>query len=195
MKDIDGIERALEILKPHWSEIEKDFERHNARYLALSAANHDVIGRVLKAHLVVESFIDGFLRDFYTLPDVESVRLSFFQKASLLPASKSGASYVKPGILQLNSVRNKYGHHLEFEIETYHLSAVYEVLRTARAGQQFSTHIEAIEAFAAVACAFLSLPPKHLQDQFAEAFSELTSHLPDSVAEEIPLEVRPEMDG
>lgn len=33
MKDIEGIERALEVLAPEWPEIEKEFSRQNERYL------------------------------------------------------------------------------------------------------------------------------------------------------------------
>jgi hypothetical protein len=56
MKDIEGIENVVQILKPHWPEIEADFERHNARFLELAATDHDAIGRVLRAHLIVENF-------------------------------------------------------------------------------------------------------------------------------------------
>ncbi|MBY3143966.1 hypothetical protein HFO65_36765 [Rhizobium laguerreae] len=56
MREIEGIEEAMGVLKPHWGEIEEDFHRHNARFLALAATDHDVIGRVLRSHLVVEIF-------------------------------------------------------------------------------------------------------------------------------------------
>ncbi len=55
MKDIDGIEQAVAVLRPHWQEIEADFGKQNQRYLDLVAADHDAIGRVLRAHLVIES--------------------------------------------------------------------------------------------------------------------------------------------
>lgn len=184
MKDIDGIEYALDVLRPHWAEIERHFDEQNARFLELSAANHDLIGRILRVHLVVESFVDTFLQQHLRIEDLAQVRLTFFQKVSLLPSKRSSASLVKPGIHQLNAIRNKFGHRLDHKIEPYQLSAIFEVLAIARPGVSFAEPVDAIEAFAPVACAFLSIPPKHLEEVFVEAFTAVSSHEPDSMAEE-----------
>jgi hypothetical protein len=184
VKDIDGIDRALKILEPHWAEIEKRFDEQNARFLELSAADHDLIGRILRVHLVVESFLDTFLQQHLAIEDLSPLRLTFYQKASLLPSEGASGSFVKPGILQLNSVRNKFGHRLDYAIESHHLSAIYAVLETARAGVRFGSHVEAIEAFAPVACAFLAVAPKHLQEAFVEAFAEVKAYEPESLVED-----------
>ena len=99
MKDIDGIENVLKVLEPHWHDIQADFNRHNQRFLQLAQADHDVIGRVLRAHLVVENFIEPFLSLHFGIKDVSELRLSFFQKAKLLPSEGSSAAFVRPGIL------------------------------------------------------------------------------------------------
>jgi hypothetical protein len=96
---------VLEVLAPRWDEIEKTFDAQNRRYLALAAADHDAIGRVLRTHLVVERFLGSFLQTFFGIDDVEAVRLSFSQKATLLPARSSSAAFVRPGILQFNVQR------------------------------------------------------------------------------------------
>lgn len=182
MNDIDGIHAVLEVLSPHWDEIKADFDRHNRRFLKLAGADHDAIGRVLRAHLVVESFLDAFLCTYYDLENFEQMRLSFCQKALLLPARGSSAAFVRPGILQLNCVRNKFGHELNRQIARHEVSAVYEALQVAREGAVFESPLDAIEAFAPVACAFLSVPPPHLQELFMEAFAAVKSHLPEMVA-------------
>ncbi|PSL10932.1 hypothetical protein CLV44_12412 [Marinobacterium halophilum] len=178
MKDIDGIEQVLQVLQPHWEQIEADFERHNQRFLELSAADHDAIGRVLRAHLVIESFMGAFLTQHYGLDDFEGLKLSFFQKAKLFPSRVSSAAAVRPGILQVNSVRNKFGHRLNHQIERHEISAVLEMLRAARPGIDFESEVEAIEASATVACAFLSVPPPELQQLFLEAFQNVHSYEP-----------------
>lgn len=178
MKDIDGIERVLQVLQPHWKEIEADFEDHNRRFLELVASDHDAIGRVLRAHLVIESFMDSFLTKHYGLEGFDDLKLSFYQKAKLLPSRASSAAAVRPGILQVNSVRNKYGHRLHHKIERHEISAVLEMLSAARPGIQFASEVEAIEAFAPLACAFLSVPPPELQKLFLEAFQNVRSHEP-----------------
>jgi hypothetical protein len=182
MNDIDGIHAVLEVLAPHWNQIEADFDRHNNRFLELASADHDAIGRVLRAHLVIESFLDTFLRIQYDLESLEQLRLSFYQKALLLPAAGSSAAFVRPGILQLNALRNKFGHELNHQIGQHEVSAIYAVLQVARAHVVFESPLDAIEAFAPIACAFLSVPPPHLQALFMEAFSKVKSYVPETVA-------------
>jgi hypothetical protein len=82
--------------------------------------------------------------------------------------------------LQLNAVRNKFGHRLNHEIERHEISAVLEALAVARPGIDFANPISAIEAFAPVACAFLSVPPPQLQQLFMEAFANVRSYNPEN---------------
>jgi hypothetical protein len=178
MKDIEGIQDALRVLEPHWAEIEEDFNRQNRRFLELAAADHNMIGRVLKAHLVIETFLGEFLTAHYGIEDLSALRLTFAQKAKLLPQFNSSAAFVRPGIIQLNAVRNKFGHRLNHAIEHHEISAIYEVLQIARSGIQFPSQVEAIEAFAPIACAFLTVPPPHLQQIFMEAFANIRSYEP-----------------
>ena len=171
MREIEGIEDAMDVLRPHWGAIEEDFNRANKRYLAMAATDHNVVGRVLRAHLIIENFMNSYLVDLFGFEDYDNLRLSFYQKATMLPKSKSSAAWVRPGIIQLNVVRNKYGHRLDHKIEFPDISAISEVLTVSRSGVQFSTPIDAIEAFAPVACAFLSVPSPQLSEAFKEAFS------------------------
>lgn len=179
MREIDGIQEAMAMLQPHWEEIEDDFDRHNQRYLELAATDHETVGRVLRAHLVVENFMNTFLPTYFGIDDYDELRLSFAQKAKLLPSTKSSAAFVRSGIIQLNSVRNKYGHRLNHTVEFQEIEAILEVLSVARTNANFETPIAAIEAFVPVACAFLSVPPAHLQEAFMEAFSSIHSYSPE----------------
>lgn len=182
MKDIDGIQEVLRVLEPHWGRIEADFKHQNERFLELAAADHDMIGRVLKAHLVIESFLGEFLMAHYRIEDLSELRLTFAQKAKLLPQSKSSAAFVRPGIIQLNAVRNKFGHRLNHIIQSHEISAIYEVLQVARSGVQFASQVDAIEAFAPIACAFLTVPPPDLQQLFMEAFAHVHSYEPENAS-------------
>lgn len=179
MREIEGIEEAMDVLKPYWGEIEQDFRRNNDRFLALIATDHDVIGRVLRSHLVVENFLNSYLQETFELEDFDELRLTFAQKAKMLPSSKASAAFVRPGIIQLNKVRNKFGHELNHVIEFGEINAITQVLDIARPSASFPAPIDAIEAFAPVACAFLSIPPKHLQEAFVEAFKHVHTHLPE----------------
>lgn len=147
MRDIEGIERVVERLRPHMAEIEARFNQENARFIALIQRPHDVVGRLLKCHLIVEHYLERFLTEHFGLESVGDAKLNFFNKAMLLPSSASSAAFVRPGILKLNSIRNKAGHNLGAEPDFADLGPINEVLRIARPGVNFNSPIEAIEAF------------------------------------------------
>jgi hypothetical protein len=165
---------TAKILEPHWPAIEQHFDVLNARFTALMRTEHEPIGRVLKSHLVIESFIDAFLMGCFRHSDIEGGRLSFHQKASLLPLN-SGAGLVRPGILQLNRLRNKFSHRLDHVPTSEEISEIERVLTLARPSKEARTPIDAIEAFTPVACAFLDVPPEPLQEVFLQAFSSTLS--------------------
>lgn len=91
----------------------------------------------------------------------------------LLTNNASSAAFVKPGIIKLNSLRNRAGHVLNSDINFCDLGPISEVLSIARPRVQFEKPIDAIEAFTTIVCAWLSVPPKELQELFVEAFAEI----------------------
>jgi hypothetical protein len=107
---------------------------------------------------------------------VADAKLNFFNKAMLLPTRASSAAFVRPGILKLNTIRNKAGHNLGAEPDFADLGPIMEALRVARPRTRFTAPIEAIEAFATIACTWLVIPPKEHQQLFAEAFSNIRVH-------------------
>lgn len=129
----------------------------------MAATDDEVVGRVVRAHLIIENFLNSYLVDIFGFEDFGALRLSFSQKAKMLPQSKIGAMWGRPRIFQLNAVRNKYGHRLDHTVGLPAISAIMEVLSVPRSGQEFSTPIDAIEAFAPVACAFLLFPSNIFQ--------------------------------
>ena len=173
MRDIEGIEKVVESFKPHWSAIEAHFNKENERFKALMNRDHDVLGQILKCHLIVEHYLDRFLSTKYPGTNIEEARLTFFQKAKLLPDAGSSASFVKPGIVRLNYIRNKFGHSLEACLDPDALGPIDEVLDVARHGATFSNTIERIQAFTTIACTWLILPPPGLEQVFLDAFSQV----------------------
>jgi len=173
MREIEGIERVIERLRPHMAEIEQRFNIENAHLISLIQHPHDIIGRLLKCHLIVEHYLERFLAEHYGLESVEDAKLNFFNKAMLLPTSSTSAAFVRPGILKLNSIRNKASHNLASEPSFADLGPITEVLQIARPAVAFSSPIEAIEAFTTVACTWLIVPTKQHQQLFAEAFADV----------------------
>lgn len=180
MKDIDGIEEVVAVLEPHWNEINQHFEQENKKYLEMFQADHDAIGRVLRAHLIIESFMGGFLVENYGIERFDELRLTFAQKARLLPSQHSSAAFVRPGVIQLNAVRNKFSHGLNYSIQAHDIGAIYSVLNVSRPNMRFDSPVDAIEAFTPIACAFLSIPKPEIQELFTKAFEALRSFNPEN---------------
>ena len=173
MREIEGVEEALRKLKPHFPQLEAHFNAENERLKTLLSIDHDPIGRVLKCHLVVEHFLTRYLAERFETQTLDQAKLSFFQKAQLIPTEREIATFVRPGILSLNKARNKFTHRLDATIEFDDISSIMETLSYARHGTTFSDPYSAIEAFAAVACAFLIVTPPELQYAMAEAFQSI----------------------
>lgn len=173
MRLIEGVEEARAILHPHWAEVDVWFLEQNQRFLTMMNSNHDVLGRVLKCHLVVEAFLTEFLKHRVGAEELDAARLTFFQKASLLPEGGSGASFVRPGILKLNTIRNRLGHNPSATFSADELGPINHVLGLARPNTVFACPIERLEAFAAVACALLLVAPPPLKDVFDRAFAHI----------------------
>lgn len=76
-----------------------------------------IVGRVLKAHLIVEHYLTQYLQ--YQNPNIGNLnkaKLSFFQKIELLNDNDISISFLKPGLIQINRIRNKLAHNLKVEI-------------------------------------------------------------------------------
>jgi hypothetical protein len=67
MRDIEGIETVMRKLEPHWPNIMAHFNSENEKFKALVSQDHDLLGRVLKSHLIVEHYLNRFLTEHYRL--------------------------------------------------------------------------------------------------------------------------------
>lgn len=146
-------------------------EHENQAFIDLISSPHDALGRVLKCHLVVEHYLNRFLVAHFGIDNFDDVRLTFAQKAKLLPNRATAAAFVKPGIVQLNRIRNRFGHSLGADLSNEDLGSIGAVLDVAKRGVTFGSPVEAIEAFTIVACTFMIVPPAELQHVFLKAFS------------------------
>jgi hypothetical protein len=159
----------MKLLAPFMEDLEKEAQAEVDRYNKLLSADHEAIGRILRVHLIVEQYMNEHLKAKLRINNLADARLSFGQKANLLREEDPTAAFVKPGILQLNAVRNKFGHTLTPSIEWGGINAITAVLDIARKGVVYAEPIDAIEAFAAVACAFLIESPSIRRTQLEEA--------------------------
>lgn len=173
MRDIEGVDEAIRELDQHWRAISADFEEKNQAFIALMNRDHVTLGRVLKCHLVVEHYIDQFLVSHFGAHDFLEARLTFHQKAMLLPRRASAAAFVRPGIIRLNKIRNGFGHRLDAKLDTEDLGPILQVLEIARKGISFVEPVDAVEAFTTVACTWLMVSDEALGQVMARAFAKI----------------------
>ena len=173
MLDNEEIQAVIEKLKPHFAVINQHFERENKIFIDLISSSHDTLGRVLKCHLLVEHYLNRFLVAHFDMDNFDDVRLAFAQKAALIPDRTTAASFVKPGIIELNTIRNRFCHSLGAELSFQNLVSIRRVLDIAEPRVAFRSPVEAIEAFMRVACTFLVPAPAELKKIFTEAFSSV----------------------
>jgi hypothetical protein len=176
MREIEGLEHAVEVLRPHWDDFNRHFDAENEKFIALLRRDHDGIGRVLKAHLILEHYLTSYLSRCLGIDNIDSIRLTFAQKVELLPSTGSAASVIKLGIKRLNTIRNMLAHRLDVDLEQVDLNAMNEVIHLFRPQALFRSNIERIDAFMTIAVTFLILPPPELQQAFAEAFSRVHAY-------------------
>jgi len=169
MRDIDFIPEVVAELAPKWPRIEQRFNEENEAFKKLLARDHDLIGRVLKGHLIVENYINRHLESLSPEHDWEAANLRFAQKASLLPTTNPKVAWLLPGIRELNKIRNRLGHCISTSIALRDLPECQSVLAIARSRKTYTEPVDVIEDFITVACTWL-IVDKEIEGIFEEAF-------------------------
>ena len=158
----------LDLFAPIMDELTKEAQAEIDRFEVAFSADHNAIGRVLKVHLVIEQYLNEYIGAKYKIENLEELRLTFNQKTCLLKDDLSPAAWVKSAIQNVNNVRNKFSHTLTPKINWGEINNVVDVLKIARKGVSYDEPIDAIEAFAPVACAFLIEAPSSRRTHFEQ---------------------------
>lgn len=169
MRDIDFISEVVKELSAHWPRIEHRFTEENERFKALIAQDHNLIGHVLKCHLILENYINRHLEAVSPKHNWSSANLRFGQKIDLLPEENPKVRWILPGIRELNVVRNRLGHRLDAAVDLSDFKECLEALKVARSGKTYSRPIEVVEDFTTVACTWLIVDDE-IEKIFNEAF-------------------------
>jgi hypothetical protein len=169
MRDIDFIPDVVAELAPHFPRIEKRFDQENEAFKRLLAQDHDLIGRVLKCHLIIENYINRHLESVSPSHNWQEARLRFAQKIELMPRENPKVAWILPGIRQINKIRNRFGHRISADVSLGDLTECISVLAIARKDKKYTDSIQIIEDFTTVACTWLIVDPE-IEGVFAEAF-------------------------
>ena len=176
MKIIDKVKEVVQQFGEHFEEIETEFNKQNDYFKSLVDTDHDILGRVLKFHLIVEHYLTNYLQNKFSDLDFMNARLSFSQKINLISQQDTRAAFVKPGIIELNKIRNKFGHNLGAELTLNDQKEMLKVLKVARLGKTYAEPLEVINDFSTVASTFLIVNPEEIDVLWQEIFESLQNH-------------------
>lgn len=102
----------------------------------LERLDYEVLGYFLSCHLIIEHYVDEYLKIRYPSLDWNAARQTFGQKLSLLSQFKISDKYdCIPPIKHLNSLRNKLSHNIEFKIEVDDLQPLITYLNKVYEGK------------------------------------------------------------
>jgi hypothetical protein len=106
-----------------------DFTKFRQQFDQLWSKDNDFLGLILKCHLIVEYYMTECLQ--VALPgidDFKSARLTFAQKHALLTGWTFGFPWIKEGVKELNTLRNKVAHKIDYQIQDADLSKIYSCM-------------------------------------------------------------------
>lgn len=138
--------------------MEQDLAEFNKRYGDLVRADTSGMSIILRAHLIVEHFIDEYLTKAHPgVQDWDTARLTFAQKLAFIDHPQTNVGMIVPGIRALNRARNKIAHTLDAALPPGDLQPMEEFIRAwyGAAGKTIPTGIDAVSHFALTAASFL----------------------------------------
>jgi hypothetical protein len=126
----------------------------------IETIDHETLGYLLVCHLIVEHYVTEVLKSA-TWPredlQLDAGRLTFSQKMCLLPRIKDDRfGGLIPCIKHLNTLRNKFSHHIEFRLSDTDMEPFLELLtKISRTPMEIPKGaVQILEVFTAVACAY-----------------------------------------
>lgn len=116
---MDDIEKTdfSKYLVTHYQELFEEYKKFNAEISEHLNRKTDELGTVLKCHLIIEYYLDSYLKVSHpAIVNWEDARLSFNQKLELANNFETSVGIHYPSIKCINSIRNKFAHNTSYKI-------------------------------------------------------------------------------
>lgn len=95
----------------------RDIRDGNVTWQRLENLDYELLGYFLSCHLIIEHYLDEYLKTRYPTLNWDASKQTFGQKVSLLATDNYPEKYNSiPAIKHLNSLRNKLSHNIDFKI-------------------------------------------------------------------------------
>lgn len=129
----------------------------NVTWQRLENLNYALLGYFLSCHLIIEHYLDQYLKARHPELDWDASRQTFSQKVALLSADEYPEKYNSiPAIKHFNSLRNKLSHNIDFKITLDELLPLTQYLKKCAGSEEFSNPEEILEMFTAMVCVWFA---------------------------------------
>ena len=136
-----------------------DIRDGNVTWQRLENLDHELLGYFLSCHLIIEHYLDEYLKTRYPTLNWDASKQTFGQKVSLLATDGYPEKYNSiPAIKHLNSLRNKFSHNIEFKISEEDLLPLSHYLRKC-CGQDYelpTAPMEILDLFTSMVCVWFA---------------------------------------
>lgn len=124
----------------------------------LENLDYELLGYFLSCHLVIEHYLEEYLKTVYPKLDWDASRQTFAQKVSLLATDNYPEKYnCIPAIKHLNSLRNKLSHNIDFKITREDLLPLSQYLKKCNgADEQPTEPKEILDLFTSMVCVWFA---------------------------------------
>lgn len=145
-------------------------KKYYEEFEVLSERDEGIIGRILKAHLILEHYIDKYLDAAHPGISFEELKLNFSKKITIVCFDKRNA-LLENGLKTINKIRNKIAHDFDPKITTEELESLgkYSNLVNEAASEiagrayQKPEGYDYIESFVDFVCSWLAENVRNIQ--------------------------------
>ena len=127
----------------------------------LDDINYEELGYFLSCHLIIEHYLDEYLKAEYKSLSWDDCKLTFSQKINLLSSFQVSEPYKEliPSIKAMNKIRNKISHRVNFKISIDDLELLKYYLNGAFKENKKeipSTVLELLDVYTTMVCVLFS---------------------------------------
>lgn len=155
MSELNDDERPKEGGKPGLPPLVGAIHDGNVTWQGIHGVDFELLGYFLSCHLVIEHYMDEFLKATYPVLAWDTAKPTFGQRVALLTNMGLPDRFnCIPAIKHMNTIRNKLSHRIDFKIDAEALLPLRHYLQKVSEEQlQVSTPRDVLEHFTTVCCA------------------------------------------
>ena len=123
--------------------VKKLFTEFNEEFLNLWQNRGNSIGRIVKSHLLLEHYLNEYLRVIHpSIRDIDSLKLSFKQKLNMLELPGDMIHYIGPVLDVINRLRNRLVHSLDIELNDDEVEPIRKLLAFTRQQSNYDDNLD-----------------------------------------------------